>query len=125
MKDYPCGSASLVIVVSAVLGSIVRTDRQTDRHTYSLQTDADERYTPATFIVVSNIYASCKLKLVCFLTLSVNLDLFMFVERSMIYTRGRLCRGRPKPVRSRMHGVWLLVGVSEPFPHKLWFWRVL
>jgi len=44
MMDYPWGS--LVIVVSAVL---VLSCRQTDT-----QTDADERLTPATVVVVTN-----------------------------------------------------------------------
>jgi len=41
--------ASLVIVVSAVLVLLCGQNRQTDT-----QTDADERYTPATVVGVSN-----------------------------------------------------------------------
>jgi len=52
MVDYPCGK--LVIVVSAVL---VLSCRQTGTYTATkthIQTNADEHYTPATLIDVSN-----------------------------------------------------------------------
>jgi len=43
---------SFVIVVSAVFGSIMRTDTERETHT-DAQTDADERYTPATLVDVT------------------------------------------------------------------------
>jgi len=44
---------SLVILFSAVLVSIVRTDRQNHTHTHT-HTDADDRYTHATPVGVSD-----------------------------------------------------------------------
>jgi len=46
--NYPCGKFGDCSFNR--FGSIVRTDRQTDR-----QTDADEHFTPVTLVAVSNI----------------------------------------------------------------------
>ena len=49
MMDYPRGRGKLVIVVSAVL---ILSRGQTDTHWH---TDADERFTPATLGVNTNL----------------------------------------------------------------------
>jgi len=56
--------ASLVIVVSAVL--VLRADRHTHR-----QTDADERFTPATLIDVSKYYKTKKTRTLSFFDFGV------------------------------------------------------
>jgi len=48
--DYPCGKFGDCNF--SRFGSIVRTNRHTDIHT---ETDADERYTPATLVGLSKL----------------------------------------------------------------------
>jgi len=49
--DYPCGKFG--DCTFSRFGSIERTDR----HTHQRETEADERYTPATVVGVSNYYS--------------------------------------------------------------------